>query len=318
MSGLRHVLAATDFSPGAMNAARRAAGISKVTGASLDLFHAVNLSGLSRLREIAPGLPADLGERLTAQPLEEINRVAAGLTAAHGVDVGVGVGAGPASVQIDAQAVALSADLVVLGDRGAGALARLILGSTASRMAETASCSVLIVKRSPRGPYRNVLVPVDFSGHSLPALRTALAVAPGSGITLFHAYGLPFEGKLRAAGIRDELLEDYRTAERATAYEKLRALARAAGLPERAANLVALRGPVLLRILDLEKERDCDLIVMGRHGDGTPLERVFLASVTKQVLAQSHADILISPGGQASGERAAGPPARPARVGPSD
>ncbi len=296
MSGPRHLLAATDLSPAAMNAVQRAAGISKVTGASLHLFHAVNLSGLDRLRRLAPGLPEDLGERLTAQPLEELKRVAAGLTERDGADVGVRVGIGPASVQIDAQAVAVSADLVVLGDRGAGALSRLILGSTASRMAETASCSVLIVKRSPSEPYRNVLVPVDFSANSLPALKTALAVAPEATIYLFHAYGVPFENKLRAAGIREEILEQYRAAGRSAAFEELRGLTMAAGLPEHAARLVALRGPVLQRILELEKERTCDLIVMGRHGETTPLERVFLASVTKQVLAQSRADVLISAG----------------------
>ncbi len=296
MSGLRHLLAATDLSPAALNAAERAASISKLTGASLDLFHAVNLSGLDRLRRTAPGLPEDLDERLTAQPLEELNRVAAGLTRRHGVDIGVRVGIGPASVQIDAHAVALDADLVVLGDRGAGALSRLILGSTASRMAETASCSVLVVKRSPSEPYRNVLVPVDFSSDSLPALKTALAVAPGSSIFLFHAYGVLFENKLRATGIREELLEQYSAAERTTAFEELRSLAKAAVLPGQRTSLLALRGPVLQLILELEKERNCDLVVMGRHGEGTALERVFMASVTKQVLAQSRADVLISAG----------------------
>ncbi len=296
MRGLEHLLAATDLSHAAMNAAHRAAGISKLTGASLDLFHAVNLSGLDRLRRMTPGIPADLDERLTAQPLEEMRRLAADLSERHGAAVGVRVGIGPASVQIDAQAAALPADLMVLGDRGAGALSRLVLGSTAARMAETASCSVLIVKRPPSEPYRSVLVPVDFSSNSLPALRTALAVAPECRIALFHAYGVPFEGKLRAAGIREELLEQYRAAERTAAFADMRRLCQAAGLAEHAASLVALRGPVLLRILELEKERNCDLIVMGRHGEGTPLERVFLASVTKQVLAQSQADVLISAG----------------------
>jgi nucleotide-binding universal stress UspA family protein len=51
-------------------------------------------------------------------------------------------------------------------------------------------------------------------------------------------------------------------------------------------------GEVLHLILEQEETRHCDLIVMGRHGEAPLLERVFLGSVTKEVLALSQANVL--------------------------
>lgn len=41
-----------------------------------------------------------------------------------------------------------------------------------------------------------------------------------------------------------------------------------------------------------EQELDCDLIVMGKHGQGM-LEELLLGSVTKHVLAESTGDVLV-------------------------
>jgi len=38
---------------------------------------------------------------------------------------------------------------------------------------------------------------------------------------------------------------------------------------------------------------DCDLIVLGKHGESM-VEELLLGSVTKQVLAESQGDVLVS------------------------
>jgi nucleotide-binding universal stress UspA family protein len=43
-----------------------------------------------------------------------------------------------------------------------------------------------------------------------------------------------------------------------------------------------------VRIIEQEQEQNCDLIVMGRHGESAP-EELLLCSVTKRVLVESHA-----------------------------
>jgi len=47
-------------------------------------------------------------------------------------------------------------------------------------------------------------------------------------------------------------------------------------------------GATSVRIIEQEQEQNCDLIVMRRHGESA-FEELLLGSVTKRVLAESHA-----------------------------
>jgi nucleotide-binding universal stress UspA family protein len=214
MNRMQTVLAGTDFSAAAGFAVDRAALLSRATGAALELFHAVNLSGLNRLRQLVPGIPNGLEQRAIDDRREELMLLGRTLSELHGVQVGADVDAGPAFLQLEKRAHDISADLVVVGTYGTNLLTRPILGSTASRMAERSGFPVLVVKQEPRERYRNVLVPVDFSEYSLPALMTALAVAPEANILLMHAHGGPFEGKLRAARVLEKELTPFLAAAR--------------------------------------------------------------------------------------------------------
>ena len=80
---------------------------------------------------------------------------------------------------------------------------------------------------------------------------------------------------------------------RRQAIEKLDALRADAGLTAHGSSLVVLNGDPIGRIIEQEQEQDCDLIVMGKHGE-SPIEDLLLGSVTKHVLAESLADILVS------------------------
>ncbi|MDB5746276.1 MAG: uspA [Massilia sp.] len=67
----------------------------------------------------------------------------------------------------------------------------------------------------------------------------------------------------------------------------------AAGLAPGDAQLRVLHGNPIVSIIEQEQECDCDLIVMGKHGQGL-LEKLLSGSVTKQVLAGSQGDVLVS------------------------
>lgn len=294
MNRIHTVLVATDFSSAARHAADRAALICKETGAALELFHAVNISGLDRLRRLVPGIPNGLEQRAMEERREEISQLGQSLRDLYRLPTNVHVGVGPSFPQIEKCAVDLSADLVVLGAHGSSTMVHPVLGPTAARMAERSLLPVLVVKRAPQEKYRNVLVPVDFSANSLPALMTACALAPGANIILMHAYGVPFEGKIRAVRDVEEILEPFLAAARKKVFENLHELSDAAGLAPHAARLVACHGKPLHQILEQEEDRHCDLIVMGRHGEAPLLERIFLGSVTKQVLSLSRSDVLVT------------------------
>jgi nucleotide-binding universal stress UspA family protein len=293
MERLTRVLAATDLSAPARHAAERAALLASETGATLDLIHVATLAPLESFRRLVAGIPVELEERVLDAAREKVRELAAALQEAHGVRAGTHVVAGPLLSRIAAHADA--ADLVVLGARGASFMRHLLLGSTAERMIKRASRPTLVVKQAAHDRYQTVLVPVDFSPHSVPAVRTARATAPGADIVLLHAFEVPFEGTLRSTGVREETIGHYRAAAKEAAAHRLRSLCREAGLSEHETRLMIVHGDPTLNIIEQEQEQDCDLIAIGKHGE-SPLEELLLGSVTKHVLAESQCDVLVSVG----------------------
>lgn len=292
MSPLKRLLAATDLSAPARRAAERAARLAKESGAALDLVHVANLGPLEKLQRLVAGVPEDLERRMLDAARKEVHELAAALRQEHGFAVGVHVTAGPAPTEIAKQAAMVSADLVILGARGTNFMRHLMLGSTAERMLSSTARPMLVVKQVAHERYRSVLVPVDFSVCSLSALTIARVVAPNAVIALFHAYEVPFESRMRFAGVDEGVIDRYRAAARQEALQKLEALCDEAGLPPHSARLTAVEGDPAPSILRQEQERDCDLIVMGKRGAGT-IEELLLGSVTRQVLVQSQADVLV-------------------------
>lgn len=169
----------------------------------------------------------------------------------------------------------------------------MLLGSTAERMVSKTTRPMLVVKQAPHEPYKTVLVPVDFSAHSLRSIRIAQAVAPGASLALLHAYDVPYEGMMEYAGVQADQIQHYRSKARQEALESMQALCEVAGLDPVFTPTVVMHGDPSLLLVQQEQELDCDLIVMGKQGDNT-LEDVLLGSVTRYALAQSQCDVLVS------------------------
>ncbi len=55
---------------------------------------------------------------------------------------------------------------------------------------------------------------------------------------------------------------------------------------------LVVHGDPSLRVIEQEQERDCDLIVMGKHG-ASITEDLLLGSVTKHVLEEAQSDVLV-------------------------
>jgi nucleotide-binding universal stress UspA family protein len=294
MKPLERLLAATDLSAPARHAVQRAALVAQATGARLDLLHVGAFSRLDELRRLVRNVPVDVEARIREQTQMLMDALAAKVRERYGVEAATQVHGGPLLKSIADAAAAIDGDLVVLGARGASMLRHVVLGSTAARLLDGFDRPMLVVKRAAVTAYRCVLVPVDFSETSLPAVQMAQAVAPGARIVLMHAYEAPFEGKLRYAGIEEEYLKDYREQARAEAQASMAALCDRAGLPADMRVEVLAHGSPSERILAEEDEQDCDLIVIGRQGQ-TPVEDMLLGSVSRRVLAESDADVLVLP-----------------------
>jgi nucleotide-binding universal stress UspA family protein len=293
MTALRTLLAATDLSAPSRRAVLRAAQLARASGARLELLHVVEARALEQLRHLLGQQATPVADRLLEEAREELRQLAAEIGAPLGLSPGTSLASGPVLQEITARADALDADLVVVGARGAGFMRHLLLGATAERLLRKTLRPLLVVRQVPHGHYRRVLVPVDFSPWTRQAMGIARLVAPNAEITLFHAYEVPFEGKLRFAGVEQEEILRYRAAAERDAQEKLRQALREAGWTARGVHLLAVHGDASSRILEQEEEGDADLIVMGKHGSGIT-EELLLGSATRHVLAEARCDVLVA------------------------
>ena len=293
MALLKRILATTDLSAPARHAVERAALVSQETGASLDLLHVANLAPLERLRQLMLETSEELQQRVLDAARAKLCELAEALLKNYNVSAGTRIVCGSLLTELAKELDAMAADLIVCGARGESFMRHLLLGSTAERMLSETKCPMLIVKQAAHEHYRTLLVPVDFSRSSLRAMVNAWAVAPHADIVLLHIFEVPFEGYLRYVSVDEDTINHYRVIAKQEAAQKLLALIKEAGLPLNTVRFIVLHGDPSLRIVEQEQELNCDLIVMGKHGENM-LEELFLGSVTKHVLAESQCDVLVS------------------------
>lgn len=193
----------------------------------------------------------------------------------------------------------LQADLLVLGARGLGAVAGVLLGSVSSTVARHAPCAVLVAKGSPR-PLRTVLVAVDGSPDALHAadflaslpldrsLRVRLVGVvelPRLPASPAEVIGIPF---LKGMG---DLVKERRAAlDGVLAGMAARLEPRVGGVERRLP--VGRPGEEIVRAAS---EPGVDLVVVGRRGLGG-LKRLLLGSVSETVLRQAECPVLIVKG----------------------
>jgi len=290
-------LAATDLSAPSHHAAERAAMLARQSGGTLVLLNVLEKDALLELRRLFDTNAGALEETLRAQAGQALAQLAAELEA-NQPDAGAALRVerhlheGTVLTSIAVQAEALGCNLVVVGAHGTGFMRHWLLGATAERLLRRTLLPVLVVKHAPQLAYRTVLVPVDFSHWAQRAIALARAMAPQATLVLLHACEIPFEGKMRFAGVAEDTILHHRHDIRREALARLDELARDAGLtPAQWQPLVAFANAPDL-ILEQEEEQGADLIVLGKHGSGMT-EELLLGSVTKHVLGRARADVLV-------------------------
>ncbi len=279
MLRLRTILLAHDLTATASAATTYALRVARKTGATLHVVCADTLYGSPP----AQGAHAASGTRAPESDrwLEETLALdTSGVETRYAFVRGLA----PAPVLLD-YARDNDIDLIVTGTRGRRGVSRVLIGSVAEEIVRHAPCPVLTVRPGATAvaSVSRILVPIDFSSHSVRALRHALAVADmfGASLTLLHAvenrlhpafYGVA----LQSAYDADPFLDDKSIA------QMKKVLAEAGG-DEDAAEFVVRAGVAPGVILDVAREHEVDLIVMGTHGL-TGMERFFMGSVAEKVL----------------------------------
>jgi nucleotide-binding universal stress UspA family protein len=292
MTVLGPILVATDFSAHARHAADRAARLAHEAHSALTLLHVLPGEPLAQFREWL-GASSAPEKKMRDEAQRQLRQLAAELGSARHVQVNTEDAAGSPLDEILRAADRLDARLLVLGARGVGFLRRLVLGTTSERLMRCTDRPLLVVRQTPHEPYRRVLVAVDFSPWSREAVLLARRVASNAHLVILSVFQVPFEEKLHFAGVDAATIGTYRQQARARARERVFALADEVGLTPSQWEPCVVEGDASLRIVENEQSHDCDLVVLGKHGQSATAD-LLLGSVTKHVLAEGSADVLVS------------------------
>lgn len=289
---LSHILFATDFSERCELAAQRILQLGHHTK-ELHILHVLSASIMDDLRRLLP-LHDDANQmhgRLHDSALVQLQAQATRFSALPQLQVSYAVELGRPHAVVMAEAAARDS-LIVVGTHGNHAVRDWFQGSMLERVLSASTQPLLVVKQAALNPYQRVLVTVDFSASSLVAVEAAASLAKEAEITLLHVFEIPFENKLRFAGITDEELLDYQFSVKQQAERDMDAFARS--LPDLGCQIRTqlAYGNAAEVILTEAEKLAADLIVVGRYGK-SGVEQLLLGSVTECVASESQCDTLV-------------------------
>lgn len=182
---------------------------------------------------------------------------------------------------------AKKADLILLGSSTVDAFDA---GPTTRRVAHMASSDVLVVRRQPRVPYRQIIAAVDFSESSRVAVESALAMSSEAEVTVLYSLPSRFDSLLAEAGLfREEM--DASRGERLEAA-KDRMLEFTQDWNSRVRTMVT-DGPPAETIDEAVRRRSADLVVVGSRG-ATATRMVLLGNVAEGLVGKAPCDVLIA------------------------
>ena len=176
--------------------------------------------------------------------------------------------------------------LIVLGDVR-DTLRHQLLGNTVETLVRKSPVSVLVVKRRPRGDYRQVLVGTDFTVESRLGLQVAADLFPQAQFTVLHALDIPYRSLWLDAAHRD----DFTRMERATMDAFVADASLAPELQPRLQRLIEHGHPeAMLRQHALD--HDADLCVIGAFRRGLPFH-LLIGGTALRIVQSLPIDILV-------------------------
>ena len=222
---------------------------------------------------------------------------AAGLIAEPAVAAGERQPWGP----ILAAAAERSADVVVCGTRGHGAVSRSVLGSTSSSLLHHAEVAVLVVPEGDVPSEGPVLVAYDGSPAADEAIAVAGRLLPGRPALVVHAWESPLRHSLSGRALSgipateiNEFTVDFETWMREMAEATVAdgvGQARQAGL-EASGEAVESSSTVWRVLTATAETRDATVIVAGSQGHGR-VASVLLGSVSAGLVHHAERPVLI-------------------------
>jgi len=282
------VALATDLSHRCDRALDRAVLVAKEWQAELTVIHALpehdEVSLFGRVYDVPSWRrPPDPGRRIRDRLYRDLVREDPEVEVAVHVETGA-----PAAVVLKAASEA-KAGLIITGVARDELLARMLLGDTVDRLIRKSSMPILIVRDRAFDPYRHMLVATDFSESSRVALETAIRFFPDAGISLFHAYDVPFAGYLG----RSEVETQFKDYGRDAADKFLQEAGLAPDQVGHVSRMIEHGVPEAL-LRDYAENSRRHLTVVGTHGGGLVFEAL-IGSTARKIIDAVPGDVLLVP-----------------------
>lgn len=286
MNQLQKILVGYDFSAGAETALKQGVRLAAWNNAHLIVQHVV---AAELTTDLATALEQDVATiteeaRRSAQlELDQI-RIKAGIAAPPVVTAG-----SPLDELLQA-VVHHRIDLLVVGVRGAET-AEPGAGMLATRLVRKAATKVLLVQPGHSGPYRTILVGVDFSENSTAAIRQALHIAgrDGAAVHCVHVFEPPWQRLRYRAAVIGTGTEFQRRFE-AVMLQRLGEFAAAAGADPNLCSLVPATHHAQ-GLIERARALATDLIVIGTHGRSA-LRYLLLGSTAEALVRETECSVL--------------------------
>lgn len=181
------------------------------------------------------------------------------------------------------------AGLIVTGVARDEPFARIFLGDTVERLIRRSTIPILIVRDRAFEPYRTMVVATDFSASSRVALENAVRFFPDAGISLFHAYDVPFAGYLG----RSEVERQFADFGNDAADKFLAEAGLSAAAAQKVARMIEHGVPEAL-LRDYAENSRRHLTVVGTHGGGV-LYDALIGSTARKIIDAVPGDVLLVP-----------------------
>jgi universal stress protein E len=279
MAQLAHLLAATDLTARSVYPLQRALQLK-----------AESYCQLTVLNVVEHGLTSGIAERRRAEAVSELGTWKSSLSDASQIGVSVDVVVGDPFAAILEALRSVHAELAIIGGPGKRGLKELFTGTTAERVIRFADQPVLMVNQHAIGPYKRVLVAMDFSQGAKRALEWACRIAPEAEIRLVHAWLPPVKGGARERQQTDAANRRLRDQEE----QQLRAIAHKA-VPALSLPLKMVEDEPYPALRDAIGTFNADLLAMGTH-TRSRLSTAIVGSLAQEFLASGPCDVLVARG----------------------
>lgn len=289
---LEKLLLSTDGSEFSEGAVREAINIAKICSSKLFVVSVVETN--PEFEALAPQV-VEKSENETRQHLESVKSRAS----KEGVDCEINTYHNDQPFQsIVDDAAKKQVDMVIMGRRGRTGLKRLLMGSVTAKVIGHAPCKVLVVPRAARIEFKNILVATDGSRYSEAAINEAIGIAKLGRANLTAVSVVPSETKMRYEhGFIDSKIRA--DLEKLAAKESPQAAENNVKIVKEKAEKegVSSKGFIVTgvpheAIVDIAKETNADLILVGSHGR-TGLSRLMMGSVTERVIGHADCAVLV-------------------------